>query len=368
MKRWKIALSVLIAAALLVLLGLRVYRTYLRAPGPAAPAPVAVIVASPRKESVIDSVGYLGTVRGDRDTELAFRAGGTVTEIRVREGERVAAGQQLARLDLPEVEPRVEQARQQWQRARLEAAHLQDELATDERLYLDGAISRARLDQSHLRQAMAEAAREAARATLVEAEARHDFQWLRAPAAGVIAALHVRTGAYANPGRPAITLASGRRRIEVDVLETDLQKGIGPGGRVWMDGSDGTEHEGVVEAAEWISRPPWRTVRVWLAFPPETLAAYPSGAGLSVRIERGSPADVMTVPVSAIDRRHGGTRILRLQADGTVESVPVTLGARRGERQEVRGALDPGDQIAASGVVRLEPGARVLPVDEEVER
>lgn len=368
MKRWKIALTVLVAVALPLLLGLHVYRTFLRAPEPAAPAPVPITVASPRRESVIDSVLYLGTIRGDRDTELAFRAGGTVAEIRVREGERVAAGQQLARLELPEVEPRVEQARQQWKRTRLEAAHLQDELTADERLYLDGAISRARLDHSRLRHATADAAQEAARAALAEAEAHHDSQWLRAPAAGVIAALHVRTGGYATPGRPAISFASGRRRIEVDVLETDLQQGIGAGSRVWIDGSDGTELEGVVEAAEHTSRPPWRTVRAWLAFPSETLAAHPSGAGLSVRIERGARADVLTVPVSAIDRRHGGIRIFRLQADGTVESVPVTLGTRRGERQEVDGALDPSDQIAASGVVRLEPGARVLPVNEEVQR
>ena len=345
------------------LLALRVYRTYMRPVPPAVPAPTAVAVESARLETPVDRVRYLGTVRGDGDAVLAFHASGAVAEVLVREGDRVAERQLLARIDLPEMGPRLEQARHQGRRAELDHAHLRDVFETNERLYQEGALSRAQRDESRLRHDTAAAAMASARAALAEAEARHALQWLRAPAEGVIAAVHLRPGEFAAAGHPAVTLSAGQRTVEVDALEADVADGLREGARAWGGPLD-APWEGAITRLEPLSRPPFRTVRVHIAFPAEVLAAYPSGAAVPVRIERGVHPEAITVPRSAIDRRGDTPRVFRVRDDLTVESVPVELGARWDERQAVRGDIAPGDRIAASGVSRLAPGARVHPVSE----
>ncbi len=364
MKKRNITLLILVVLALLAGLGIRVYRTFLRRPAPLSAPTLVVRVDSPRLETIIDVVRYVGEVRGDADVELAFRIGGMVTEIGTSEGVRVEVRQRLAALDMSETAFRLEQARHQVARAEIEVAYLHDEYEREVRLFEVGAIPRSHLDQSRFRWQTAEAALQAARATLSEADARHDMGALRAPSNGVITAVHVLLGEVVAPGQPVMSLSAGPRVVAVDVLESDWGPDMAEGARAWMSGVDGYEYEGRVRRSDYVARPPFRTVRVHFSFPNDALADYPVGASVSVRIVRGTRGNVLTVPVSAVDLRDGGARVFRIQPDGRVEPVAVTLGARHGARIEVEGPLSLDDRIAASGVTRLAAGVLVEAAQE----
>jgi membrane fusion protein (multidrug efflux system) len=57
-----------------------------------------------------------------------------------------------------------------------------------------------------------------------------------------------------------------------------------------------------------------------------------------------------------------GTRssVFRVNAEGKVEDVAVTTGARQGGLVEVVTGLQPGDRVVVEGIVKLRAGAPVV--------
>ena len=120
MKAVKIILGV-IAFVLVVGLGYLGYQRYL-APLPETPAPQAAppVTAAEAASAGPDVVSAEGVIVPIRHVELAFRAGGCVSEVLVAPGETVAAGEVLARLEDDDLQAAVAQAE-----AALEAAQAQ---------------------------------------------------------------------------------------------------------------------------------------------------------------------------------------------------------------------------------------------------
>lgn len=124
-----------------------------------------------------------GRIEAD-EIHIAAKYGGRVMEVLVREGDRVAAGQILARMDTAEVEARLASIRAEVARAREARAEAQagvasaetdlrlagQELARTEALIGKGYATRERLDQQRAQQDAARAALQAARARVATAE------------------------------------------------------------------------------------------------------------------------------------------------------------------------------------------------------
>jgi len=198
-----------------------------------------------------------GTVEAT-ESDLGFVTGGRIAQVQVREGDRVAAGSVLARLDAEELEARQAQAAAQVAaaRARLdelergarpaeraqarateEAARerLEDAARSLERtrvLYDGGAVAREVLDRAEtahrvaaaqhtqaleqLRLVLEGAAAEqlaAQRAVVRQAEAAHeqvrvavDRTRLVAPSPGIVTVRHRQAGESVSPGAPVVTL------------------------------------------------------------------------------------------------------------------------------------------------------------------
>ena len=60
---------------------------------------------------------YSGLIASNSEARLSFKIGGMISRIYVKEGDRVAAGQLLATLDLTEVNAQVQQASQNLEKA-----------------------------------------------------------------------------------------------------------------------------------------------------------------------------------------------------------------------------------------------------------
>src|SRR5687767_14837436 len=115
-------------------------------PAAATPVRVAVAVDGPAAPAIRTN----GLLANKNEFRLAFKVGGIVKRISVREGERVRRGQRLAELEQAEVAAQVEQARQAHEKA------VRD-VERGERLYEDKVISLEQLQdlrtQSRLTQA-----------------------------------------------------------------------------------------------------------------------------------------------------------------------------------------------------------------------
>lgn len=196
---------------------------------------------------------YAAIANGKVDIEggiiqVAARRGGVVREVLVQEGDRVVAGQILARQEDDEARLSVQTARASVNQAEAQLAQINVDIRTAEREYerLQGLVATnfvaaQRVDQARDQIAVArarlgsqQAAVQTARAQLASAEYNQELTVIRAPANGRI----VRR--YANPGAGASTLnvsnmfdlePDAPRIARAEIVESDIPN-ISPGQKV----------------------------------------------------------------------------------------------------------------------------------------
>jgi HlyD family secretion protein len=223
-----------------------------------------------------------GTVEAT-EAQLGFQASGRIAEIAVREGDRVRAGQVLARLDAAEAEARRAQAAAQVAAARALVAELErgsrsEEIATaraaaeaardrlanaesDDRrtrvLYDGGAVSREALDNANLARDVAQSQRvqaeeqlrlvqagprreriDQARAQLAQAEAALraadvvlENLAITAPFDSLVTVRHRQPGEIVPPGSPVLTLIDPADRWVRIYVKEDRVGGLRVGSR-----------------------------------------------------------------------------------------------------------------------------------------
>lgn len=169
-----------------------------------APEPTATQVVSAGPADEVAVITAEGRVEPARHANLAFRAGGRVSEVLVAVGDPVEAGQSLMRLEDRELLAQREQAQ-----AALAAAIAQEALLPDDAPDAQQDLAQAQIDQ--------------AEAALALAGAAVDEATLRAPFAGTLVSLRAEPGEVVGPGQPAVVLADlrGWRVVTVDVREED---------------------------------------------------------------------------------------------------------------------------------------------------
>jgi RND family efflux transporter MFP subunit len=175
-----------------------------------------------------------GTVRARATSLIASRVMGTVTAVKVKEGEPVRSGQILALLDDRDAAQRQAAAQAAVQEARqaLEAAGADRDLArvTFDRyknLYQEKVITRQEMDEIESRRRKADLAYEQAGAGAARAGARLEearislgFTRIQAGDSGVITEKKIDAGSLALPGTPLLTLEdTSAFRLEASVDE-----------------------------------------------------------------------------------------------------------------------------------------------------
>lgn len=149
---------------------------------------------------------FIGRIEARRRSDLGFERAGLLTEVLVREGEQVAAGAVLARLD---------RSLLQAQRAELLASveSAQADLALAEatanryrRSVNEGAVTRQNLDEARESARAGAANLRLAQARVATVDLHLDKALLRAPFDGVVIRRDADEGAVLGAGQPVLTL------------------------------------------------------------------------------------------------------------------------------------------------------------------
>ncbi|MGZ8763662.1 MAG: efflux RND transporter periplasmic adaptor subunit [Acidimicrobiia bacterium] len=98
-------------------------------------APQQVVTVS--RATMSETVSADGTVAADQTDDLSFTASGTVTEVNVKAGDTVTAGQMLAKIDSAELEAAVASAESDLADAQAKLADDEDAGASDEQISAD---------------------------------------------------------------------------------------------------------------------------------------------------------------------------------------------------------------------------------------
>ncbi len=168
---------------------------------------VTAVQVAPVRRGTLESVDHvLGEVFGADEAEIAPRVSGEVREVLVREGDRVARGAVLARLDTQELDDAVAAAEADVEAARVAHEAQVASTSRDSVLFENHAISQEQWEHSQAARAAAAARFEVARRHRDQAQARLGYAVARAPFDGVVSARLVDPGDLAVPGRPMLRM------------------------------------------------------------------------------------------------------------------------------------------------------------------
>jgi len=331
------------------------------APTPiAGPTPVLTVPLTPAATRPI-SVPVMGdgSVAAWQELVLGAEIGGLrVQEMRVEEGDRVAAGDLLVRLEDGVLAAQAAQAEASIAEARAALALARSEVARAQTLASNNVGSRQVLEQREANAAQAEARLAAAVARRDEAAARLAQTRIAAPDDGFVSRVAVRIGAVTGAGQELLRLVrDGRLELNARVPELDLA-GVAPGQPALVR-HGGQEIQGEVRAIAPVVTPESRLGLVHIALP-EGAGLRP---GMFARAEILGPArPAVVVPAAAVVFRDGAPAVFTVPEDAApgaevrVAQRRLALGQRLDGQVEVLEGLTAGERVVLSGAGFLSDG------------
>ncbi|MBI3994376.1 MAG: efflux RND transporter periplasmic adaptor subunit [Nitrospirae bacterium] len=325
-------LAVFVAAAGLTALGVRALR------GPADSVQTATVVYG----DILDRIAARGKVEARTTVDLAGKIDGRIQAIAAKEGEGVAQGQIVIRMDDEYAMASVNQARAELKEAELNYSR-------SRRLLETRAVSKAEFDR-------AAAKRDLARAHLEMAEALLSDMSIASPIPGRVIAKYREAGESVTAGIPIMTIADvSTVRVRAEIDEDDVGRlALGQEAAIHSDAYPGRIFTGkVIEIGEQVGK---RVIKL------EDPSKISDSKILEAKIDLAEPVMIelklgMTVDVKIdVVRRDRVLKIPRraIQRDEKGAYVQVVKDNRHRSLPEIRrvvlGGMDPWDVEVLQGL------------------
>src|SRR5271157_5204669 len=147
-----------------------------------------------------------GTIKAKTISRVASKVMGTVTSLRVKEGDRVRAGQVLMTIDDRDLAQKVTAAEKTLEVARQNRSLADTTYGRYKQLYDEKALSQQEIDQIATQKRVAELDYERAKALFAEAQINRGFAGILSPVSGVVTEKKIEPGSMAVPGMPLLTV------------------------------------------------------------------------------------------------------------------------------------------------------------------
>ncbi len=367
----KNSLKIILATVVLALGGAAVYRLYPwseAVPGQSArAAPAApVTVARAAIQDVPLVLEIVGRAEAYDSVTLKARVDGQVAALPFVEGQTVAAGEVLARLDPADFDARLRLAEANLARDQAQLAKAR--LDVDRYLSLK---NRAFVSEQQVAEARANADALAAtvradQAAIESARLQRSYATIQAPFAGVIGARLVSPGATVKANDTALAVLNRVRPLYVSFAVPErylprLRVALRTGGlpvTVAVPGDGGRRFPGEARFLDNAVDPTTGAIQMKATIANDAEALTP-GQFLNVSLTLEVIAGAVTVPTEAVQQGPGGSFVFVVKPDGTVEARPVVVTLRQGEMAVIGQGLQDGETVVTDGQLRLSPGAKV---------
>ncbi|HEX5697148.1 MAG TPA: efflux RND transporter periplasmic adaptor subunit, partial [Rhodoferax sp.] len=270
-------------------------------PAPPAEPIRAVKVMTVSAQGAVGTLEYAGEVRARVESKLGFRVGGKLLERPVEAGQRVRAGQLLARLDAQDLTLATDAARAQVAAARTSRDLASADLKRYTELKNQGFIGGAELERREAVFKSAQAQLDQAQAQLSSQGNQAGYASLFADAAGVVTAVLAERGQVVAAGAPVLHIAQDGARDVVFSVPEDKVAAIRPGTpaqvRVWS--TTGTL-AGVVREVAASADPVTRTFTVKVALQTKDDLALGSTVSVLPAALQHAGVPVIKLPTSAL--------------------------------------------------------------------
>lgn len=303
-----------------------------------------VVAEQVRRQHIIDEIEALGTARANEYIEIRPRISSLVEEILFDEGQEVAAGQVLIRLEDNEIRAGLALAEANLSESR--SLYNRSKALADTQ-----AISASNLEELLAQVRVDEASVEAAKARL-------DNTVIRAPFSGRVGLRRVSPGSFVENSTVITTLDDvSTIKLDFSVPETFLT--------VLSEGMTIDAHSlvypervfaGTVASIDTRLDPVSRAVQVRAVLPNEDGLLKP-GMFMSVELKRDR-GEVVVAPEQAIVPE-GGSQFVFVVADGVAEKRRVQLGRRIPGFVAIESGLEAGESVITEGTHKVRDGSAV---------
>jgi membrane fusion protein (multidrug efflux system) len=316
---------------------------------------------------------YPATIKGVQDVEIRPKASGFLTQINVKEGQTVGAGQLLFVIDNETYQAQVRQAQAAVNTATAQLNTLKLTYENSKQLHENNVIGDFELKSAQNNFESAKAQLAQAQAALASAKEALSFCYVKSPAAGVVGTLPFKRGALVSASN-ALTTVSNISSMEVyfSMTEKDvlaMQRGgndLSAMPAVKLQLSDGTiyDQEGKVTKMSGVIDAATGTVQLIAVFPnPQKLLK--SGASGNIVIPRVN-SNAIIIPQACVSEVQNKKFVYTLGKDNKVVYTEIKVDAQNdGNNYIVTDGLKPGDKYVTNGITKLNDGMEIVPITPE---
>lgn len=333
-------------------------------------------VETVKSQSTSMQTSYPTSLKGIQDVEIRPKVAGFITQVCVKEGQAVGAGQLLFVIDNATYQAAVRQAQALVNTATAQCNTVKMAYENSIKLRENKVIGDFELQSAKNNYESAKAQLAQAQAGLASAKEMLGFCYVKSPTAGVVGTLPYKEGAMVSASSmPALTTVSNISTIEAyfsmtekDILEMtknagSMQAAIDQYPELKLQLSDGSIYSeagrlvkasGVVDAAT-------GSVQMIARFPnPQRLLK--SGASGSIVVPR-SDNNAIVIPQSVTVEVQDKVFVYLLGKNNKVKYTEIKVDTQNdGKNYIVLSGLKAGDKYVTNGITKLTDGMEIKPI------
>ena len=367
--------KILLGTLVIALIGTGIWSLNRPAPGKTAGGTaVPVRVVQVLQQDVPRYINGIGAVLSLHSVIIRPQIDGILTEIRVKEGQTVKAGDLLATLDDRSIKASLDQAKAQLgqNQAQLQVALVN--LKRYQLLSVDDGVSKQTLDQQQALVNQLKATARGNQAAIAAAKVQLSYTHIHSPVTGRVGIRAVDPGNFLrvsdaqglfsvtqiDPIAVEFSLPQQQLPTLHDLLEAKTPALV----KAFIGDSEHSSAplgEGRLSLIDNQVSATTGTIKVKAQFDNPQHTLWP-GQLVNVEVQTGVEQNALVVPPSVVQRGLDNYFVYRVKGDG-VESVPVRMVYQDTELNIISG-VNGGDTLVSDGQSRLKPGSRIEVVHE----
>ena len=324
------------------------------------------------RETVTAPLSWSAAIKGAGDVSIISRCTGTLNEIKVKNGQRVKAGDVLFLIDNRSAMNSLEHAKADLQTAIAQRDNAQLEAESNKELAEQGIISDYLLRTSLNALQSAEAQVAQARAAIRDAELNLDYRTIKSPVDGLVGNIIPRVGDVITEGM-MLTRIAGVSEMEASFSLTEsqihalvaesgsLDKLVRIAPPMTLRFKDGKEYKykGRISSFSGMVDQQTGSVTCYITFPNPDGELFSGMQGSVVMPVEWQ--DVMLVPLTSVVRIQNKVLVYKVGADSLATSAIVEIEELGdGQRAVILSGAEVGETIVAKGAGNVHEKDRVI--------
>ncbi|MFZ3102381.1 MAG: efflux RND transporter periplasmic adaptor subunit [Desulfitobacteriaceae bacterium] len=332
---------------------------------------IPVEVQATSVQTLVEMSDFSGKVFAEQEISVVPKLSSKVTEVKVRVGAQVKAGEVLFTLDLQDLQKAVDQAsigvrtaETNYQRTKEQLDQAKLNLGRQQQIYAAGAISKDQLEgfesqASEKPLEMAQIQWEQSKLSLQQAQDTLSNALVTAPIGGTVSAVNVKYGEMTSNTQPAVTLTTlDNLYVLINVAENIINT-LKPEqeARIVVSSAEGVEITGKV-----YSIAPTSDARTQLYPVKVTLenkgGLIKPGMFAKVQLATQTKANILAVNSESVLLKNGKNTVYIVEGDRAV-AKEVLIGLDTGSKLEILKGLNAGEKVIVKGQTLVNQGSKV---------